>query len=69
MTLDEKNSLDLKGYTPVHLAILSAIQDDKAFDLAKKIMYHHEVRLNVKGPTGWGPLQDTVSYVPTFIKL
>lgn len=63
MTLDEKNGFDLKGYTPVHLAILFAIQDDKAFDLAKKIMYHHDVRLNVKGPTGWSPLQETISYV------
>lgn len=26
-------------------------------------MYHHDVKLNVKGPTGWSPLQDTISYV------
>ncbi len=63
MTLGEKNRPDDKGYVPVHLALLHAVLEDRAFELAKKLMYHPQVRLDVKGPTGWSPLQETISYV------
>lgn len=69
MTFDEKNTTDPKGYSPVHLAVMEAIIDDKAFDIAKKLMYHPETMLNVKGPTGWSPLQETISYVEFFLIL
>lgn len=57
MTLREKNGPDDKGFVPVHLAVLQAVVEDRTFELAKKLMYHPEVRLDVKGPTGWSPLQ------------
>jgi len=40
MTIIEKNYIDTKGFCPVHLVILKAIVDEKAFDLAKKLMYN-----------------------------
>jgi hypothetical protein len=57
MTLGEKNGPDDKGFVPVHLAVLQAVVEDGTFELAKKLMYHPEVRMDVKGPTGWSPLQ------------
>lgn len=30
-------------------------------------MYHHDTQMIIKGPTGWTPLQETISYVNLLI--
>ncbi len=53
----DRNRKDSKGFFPVHLTILKAISNELFIDLSKKIMHYPDINLDIKGPTGWNPLQ------------
>ena len=57
MQTADRNRKDAKGFFPVHLTILKAISNESFIDLSKKIMHYPDIKMDIKGPTGWSPLQ------------
>jgi hypothetical protein len=64
MSAHEKNQENSKGYKPIQLLVLKAISNATFLPLSKKAIYDPAVSLDVKGPTGWNPLQEAIFYVP-----
>jgi hypothetical protein len=60
MNKQEKNKMNMKGYTPVQLAVAKALAEEKYVDLAKILIYDEEISLECRGPEGWTPLQESL---------
>ena len=60
MESEDKNKMDVKGYTPVQLVVVKALAEEKYLDLAKILIYDEDVSLECRGPEGWTPLQEAL---------
>lgn len=52
--------MNAKGYTPVQLAVVKALAEEKYVELAKILVYDEEISLECRGPEGWTPLQESL---------
>lgn len=67
MESEDKNKMDVKGYTPVQLVVVKALAEEKYLDLAKILIYDEDVSLECRGPEGWTPLQEALLKVLSII--